>query len=200
MRHNKALDKILFLEIEEQEKKEKEINPNHLSMRTYVIVDAAKITNLTNELIALVTLNYENLFMPYEQEALEEVAPYLIELKKDDEFTTWVYDTVYGKQGAMFIHSTQNIEELSEHLRPYITTTTNLPNPKNETELMEAKAYMRLYDPRVFPRFIKKLKDYRSSFFLNIETIYVENKKEQNELLAFKAEHERVISLVEEKE
>jgi len=200
MRHNKALEKILFLEIEEQEKKEKETNPNYSNIKTYVIVDAAKIKKLTNELIALTSLKYENLFMPYEQEQLEEVAPYLIELKKEDEFTTWVYENVYGKQGAMFIHSTQNIEELSEHLRPYITTTTNVPNPKNETELIEAEAYMRLYDPRVFPRFIKKLKDYRSSFFLNIETIYVENKKEQNELLAFKVEEEKVISLVEERE
>jgi hypothetical protein len=200
MSHKKALEKILFLEIEEQEKKEKEKNPNYSNIKTYVIVDAAKIKKLTNELIALTSLKYENLFMPYEQEQLEEVAPYLIELKKEDEFTTWVYENVYGKQGAMFIHSTQNIEELSEHLRPYITTTTNVPNPKNETELIEVEAYMRLYDPRVFPRFIKKLKDYRSSFFLNIETIYVENKKEQNELVAFKVEEEKVISLVEERE
>jgi len=198
MSHNKALEKILFLEIEEQEKKEKEINQNYLSSKTYVIVGAARIKQLTNELIALTTLDYENLFMPHEQEELEEVAPYLIELKKEDDFTTWVYENVYGKQGAIFIHSSQSIEELAEQIRPYITTTTKIPNPKNEAELIEVEAYMRLYDPRVFPRFVKKLKDYRASFFLNIESIYIENKMNEDELLKFKVEKEIVLKLTEE--
>ena len=106
--------------------------------------------------------------MPHEQEQLEEVAPYLIELKKEDDFTQWVYENVYGELGAMFVHSTEEIESLAEHFRAYITTTTKVPNPKNEAEVIEAEAYMRLYDPRVFPRFVKKLKEYLVSFFLNI--------------------------------
>jgi len=189
MSENKILEKILFINIKEQES---------VSIKTYVIIDAARIKKLTNELIALTSLKYENLFMPYEQESLEEVAPYLIELKKEDDFSTWVYENVYGKLGAIFIHSSQNIEELAEHFRPYITGTTQVANPNNAIELMEVEAYVRLYDPRVFPRFIKKLKTNRALFFINIQSIYVENKKNANELLEFKLEREEVITLGKE--
>jgi len=191
MGYSKILEQILFTNIEES-------NVNSKSIHTYVIIDAARIKKLTNELITLTDIKYENLFMPYEQESLEEVAPYLIELKKNDEFTTWVYEHVYGNLGSLFLHSTLNIEELSEQIRPYITTTSSVPNPNNRTELIETETYVRLYDPRVFPRFINKLKDYRSSFFLNIEIIYVENKMNSNELLVFRIETEEVLKLTEE--
>jgi len=197
MSHNKALEKILFLEIEEQEKKEKEINQNYLSSKTYVIVGAARIKQLTNELIALTTLDYENLFMPHEQEELEEVAPYLIELKKEDDFTTWVYENVYGKQGAIFIHSSQSIEELAEQIRPYITTTTKIPNPKNEAELIEVEAYMRLYDPRVFPNFYYSLEN-RASFFREEMIVLLEDMDDSSILNVFSQEDEKSIKLEEE--
>lgn len=195
MSYNGALEKILFLEIEEQEKKE--TNQNYPSTKTYAIIDAARIKKLTNELIALTSLNYENLFMLYEQEALEEVAPYLIELKKDDEFTTWVYENVYGKQGAIFIHSTENIEELSEHVRSYITSTIKMPNPKNETELIETEAYMRLYDPRVFPLFNKQVKQKQEQFYSPLESVYVENPQNEQELLLYRQDNETTLNLKE---
>jgi hypothetical protein len=197
MSYNEILEQILFINIDKEEATE---NINFNFIHTYVIIDAARIKKLTNELIALTDIKYENLFMPYEQESLEEVAPYLIELKKDDEFTTWVYENVYGKLGSLFLHSILNIEELSNHFRPYITTTSSVPNPNDKTELMETETYVRLYDPRVFPRFINKLKDDRGSFFLNIEAVYVENKKSADELLKFQGEQEEVISLIKEVE
>lgn len=195
-RRNQALEKILFLDIEEEEKKESQTKQNYLSTKTYVIVGAARIKQLTNELIALTSLNYQNLFMPYEQEALEEVAPYLIELKKEDDFTKWVYENVYGKQGAIFIHSSQQIEELSEHLRSYITTTTKIPNPKNETELIEVEAYMRLYDPRVFPDFYYSLEN-RASFFREEMKVLLEDMDEDSILTVFNVEDEENIKLEE---
>jgi hypothetical protein len=196
MRYNKVLEEILFTNIEEQEAKEKKENSNYQTTKTYVIIDSARIKKLTNELIALTSLKYENLFMPYEQEALEEVAPYLIELKKEDDFTTWVYDNVYGKQGAIFIHSSQNIEELAEQIRPYITTTTTVPNPNDETELMETEAYVRLYDPRVFPDFYYSLEN-RVSFFTEEMKILLEEMDDHSILNVFNAKDEKDIKLEE---
>ena len=195
MSYNKALEKILFLNIEEKEVKEKEINPNYLSTKTYVIIDAARIKKLTNELVALTSLKYENLFMPYEQEELEEVAPYLIELKKEDDFTQWVYEHVYGKLGAMFIHSTEEIEALAEHFRAFITTTTKVPNPKDATALVETKAYMRLYDPRVFPLFVKQVN--KTEFYSPLESVYVENSKNEEELFLYEHDKESILNLKE---
>jgi len=196
MSHNQALEKILFLDIEEQEKKEREENQNFISTKTYVIVDAARIKKLTNELIALTTLKYENLFTQEDVIKYEEVAPYLIELKKEDEFTTWVYENVYGELGSLFIHSTANIEELSEQFREYITTTMEVEHPQQPNETMLTKAYVRLYDPRVFPNFLKSLEDV-NSFFSNIQTLYVEDKENAKMLKKFSNENENTIDLEE---
>jgi len=194
MSHNQALEKILFLDIEEQEKKEREENINCISIKTYVIVDASKIEKLTNELMALITLKYENLFTQEDAESLEEVAPYMIELKKEDDFTTWIYENVYGELGSLFIHSTAEIEELSEHFREYITTTMEVAHPKKPTEMMETKAYVRLYDPRVFPDFLQSLED-SSSFFYNIQELYVEDKYRATILKSFSSQGEKKIDL-----
>jgi len=62
MAYEEQLTKILFLDVEEQEKKEREENLKFSALKTYVIIDAARIKSLTNELMALTTLAYENLF------------------------------------------------------------------------------------------------------------------------------------------
>ena len=196
MSHNQALEKILFLDIEEQEKREREENLNFIATKTYVIVDASKIEKLTNELSALTTLSYANLFTQEDFETLEEVAPYLIELKKEDDFTTWVYENVYGELGSLFIHSTATIEELSEHFREYITTTMEVAHPKNKDEMMLTKAYVRLYDPRVFPDFLQSLED-SSSFLHNIQELYVEDKHRATILKSFSSQGEKKINLEE---
>jgi len=195
MSHNQALEKILFLDIEEKEEEKKE-NPNFISTKTYVIVDAARVKTLTNELIALTTVNYENLFTQEDASKYEEVAPYLIELKKEDDFTQWVYENVYGELGSLFLHSTAEMEELSEHFREYITTTIEVEHPKNKNETTETKAYVRLYDPRVFPDFLKSLEDV-NSFFSNIQTLYVEDKHNPKLLKVFITKDETVIELEE---
>ena len=196
MSHNQALEKILFLDIEEQEQQEKKENPNFISTKTYAIVDAARIKKLTNELMALTSLNHENLFTEEDATKYEEVAPYLIELKKEDAFTTWIYENVYGELGGLFIHSKDELEPLAELLRVYITTTMEVGHPKKPNETMETKAYVRLYDPRVFPNFLKSLENI-SSFFSNIQTLYVEDKQNQKLLKVFTIKDETVIDLEE---
>lgn len=164
----------IFTMLKEHNNQEENIKSKNF-IKSYIVVDAARVKKLTNELIGLTNIAYKNLFMSYEQEKFEEVAPYLIELKEKHEFTTWVYENVYGELGAIFLQSNQEIEIIAETLRDYITTTTNLKHPKRENEMMEAKAYVRLYDPRVFFYFIDNLEN-KASFFQNIQRVYLENK------------------------
>lgn len=161
---------------------------------TYVIIDAARIKTLTNELTVLIDLGYENLFMPYEQEKLEEVAPYLIELKEGHDFTTWVYENVYGKQGALFVHSKEQIEELAHHFRPFITTTIEIEHPKKKSVMIETEAYVRFYDPRAFCSFYYGLEN-RLAFFSYIEKILVEDAKESVILKIFEQDNEEDVRL-----
>lgn len=195
MAYEEQLTKILFLDVEEQEKKKREENLNFALLKTYVIIDAARIKSLTNELMALTTLAYENLFSQEDAIKYEEVAPYLIELKKEDDFPKWVYENVYGEQGSIFIHSTEDIGMLAEHLRTFITTTTEVEQPKNVGETMLTKAYVRLYDPRVFPLFISSLDSESLLFGSQISSFYVENKNHNNKLEHFQLNEKVQIDL-----
>ena len=176
-------------------KREKMIaDKNHL--KTYVVIDSARIKKLTNELIALTDIAYENLFINEDVEQLEEVAPYLIELKEEHDFTQWVYENVYGELGAIFLQSTEEIEIIAELLRTYITTTIEVKHPKKINETMESKAYVRLYDPRVFFYFMHNLEN-KVSFFESIQTIYVENKDDSKFLEYITIDNEDRINLEE---
>jgi len=174
MNRLKNLNYQLFEHIKKENQKEENVKYGK-TVKTYVVIDAARIKKLTNELIALTDIAYENLFTWEDAERLEEVAPYLIELKEEHDFTTWVYENVYGDLGAIFLQSNKEIEIIAELFRGYITTTIEVVHPKKENQTMLSKAYVRLYDPRVFFYFMHNLEN-KASFFEDVQTVYVENK------------------------
>jgi len=186
----------LFESIKKENEKEENIRYKNY-IRTYVVIDAARIKKLTNELIALTDIAYENLFTTEDAKRLEGVAPYIIELKEEDDFTQWVYENVYGGLGAIFLQSDKEIEIVAELLRTYITDSIEVEHPKNPNEMMKSKVYVRLYDPRVFFYFIDNL-DNKASFFESIQTVYVENKSDAQFLECVNIDNKSSINLEEE--
>ena len=154
------------------------------TLKVYAIIDSAKIKKLTNELMVLDNHQYQILFDGEEAIKLEEVAPYLIELKKEDEFTTWVMKNVYGHNGAIFIKSRENIETLAQHLKPFIPVTREI---EHEGKLITQKGYLAYYDPRVFPHWIEsEEKATQSSFFLPISKLYCEDTFNKDNYVSYK--------------
>jgi hypothetical protein len=192
----KNLNYQLFKSIKKENQKEENIKYENY-LKTYVVIDAARIKKLTNELVALTDIAYENLFTIEDAERLEEVAPYLIELKEEHDFTQWVYDNVYGGLGAIFLHSNKEIKTIAELLRTYITDTIEVEHPKKPNELMKSKIYVRLYDPRVFFYFMHNLEN-KASFFQDILTVYVENKDDAQFLECVTITNKSSINLEEE--
>ena len=143
------------------------------AIKVYAIIDSAKIEKLTNELMILDNHQYQILFDGEEAIKLEEVAPYLVELKKEEEFTTWVAKNVYGHSGAIFIKSRENIETLAQHLKPFIPVTREV---EHEGEIIIQKGYLAYYDPRVFQNWIESEDETtQSSFFFQITKLYCED-------------------------
>jgi len=151
----------------------KEENEQTSEMNVYAVIDAAKIKKLTNELIIVDEQKVKILFNGQEAIELEEVAPYLVELNQEDEFTTWVAKNVYGNNGAIFIKSPQSIETLAEHLKPFIPVTREV---EHEGRTITQKGYLAYYDPRVFPDWISSIDhEKQEAFFREIESIYHED-------------------------
>jgi len=149
---------------------EDEIKSN---LKVYAIIDAAKIEKLTNELTVLANSQYQILFDGKDAIELEEVAPYLIELKKEDEFTEWVAQEVYGNSGAIFIRSYESLETLAQHLKPFIPVTREV---EYQGKTITQKGYLAYYDPRVFFEWINSIEsEKQEKFFHHIENIYHED-------------------------
>ena len=158
------------------------------NLNVYVVIDSARIKKLTNELMVLDNHKYQILFDGKEAIELEEVAPYLVELKKEDEFTTWVMKNVYDRFGAIFIKSTNTLNELAEHLKGFIHVTREV---EHEGNVITQKGYLAYYDPRVFFNWIESESSERqSNFFSNITELYCEDEFKKYHYLSYQYDNE----------
>ncbi|WP_223668958.1 DUF4123 domain-containing protein [Kangiella shandongensis] len=112
-------------------------------MKTYALVDAAKVDNFPL-LLEGSELNHECLFKGKASEELKEVAAYLIELKLDDPLTTSLF-TESGLPGhlwendcAVFLRSRAKLSELRHHFRKFL---------RLYSEASHSWKYFRFYAP-----------------------------------------------------
>lgn len=70
---------------------------------------------------------------------MAEVAPYLVRLEKDTDFTNWVLTQGWGEHWGIFALTAEPLVELRQHFRRFLTVY----GPENKPLLF------RYYDPRV---------------------------------------------------
>jgi len=160
------------------------------NLYSYALIDSARITKLTNELIVIDAQKQQILFEGKDAIELEEVAPYLVELKKEDEFTTWVAKNVYDRYGAIFIKSINTLETLAQHLKAFIHVSREV---EFEGEVVTQKGYLAYYDPRVFPVWIESESQERQAvFFSNIEELLCEDEFKEHHYLTYQYDNELI--------
>lgn len=133
-------------------------------LKTYAVLDAAKLQWGRSEIEAS-RLNFRCLFKGKAEEALSDVAPYLIELCPDSDFTQKLFtynsrmpDAMTGvhlwhKAPAIYLRSSLPLEALWQHLRRFTQLQDN--NGK--------RYFFRFYDPIWIEALIKALGPERSS-------------------------------------
>ncbi|HIQ16208.1 MAG TPA: DUF4123 domain-containing protein [Leucothrix sp.] len=151
---------------------------------TYAVVDSA-LSNDVHVTVQTEALDYRCLYEGKEADLLEEVAPYLVQLERDDYLTNWLFKTVYKKNAISFIQSSADIESLAYHLRQYakIQAVTH----GDDGKLTKQWAFFAFYDPRVFPRFMKgNTIEQSAEFFEGINQYLCESTDEdKNELHSY---------------
>src|SRR5262249_20810778 len=73
-----------------------------------------------------------------------EVAPYLIQLELETEFTRWVIDQGWGNHWGVFATSDADFRQMRSHLRTFLIVYDETGRPLR----------FRYYDPRVLRRYL----------------------------------------------
>jgi len=106
--------------------------------KTYAIIDGASCEELLEKLDEFQP-EYVCLYAGELEPDIEEVAPYLIRLDPDSEFTRWVIDEGWGKHWGIFALSPSDLRTLRKHFRSFLL----VKDPEGKT------LYFRYYDSRV---------------------------------------------------
>jgi len=131
--------------------------------KLYAIADAGIYRELIDEL-DIENPQHHILFKDDFVHVYENVAPYLIDLGREDAFTEKLIADGYGKTWLTFVVSRQDMQTLAFDLRERI----NIYSQKHEKEII-----FRFYDPRNLERYFKMLtKEELQALFTDINGLF----------------------------
>lgn len=112
-------------------------------LNVFAVLDGASVKNLRASLHILQP-EYVCLYRGDLDPDLAEVAPYLVQLQPESQFTDWVAVDGWGKHWGIFVRSTQDLAAMRRHLRTLLTVHDADGRP----------LLFRFYDPRVLSVFL----------------------------------------------
>jgi hypothetical protein len=104
----------------------------------YAVLDGASVADLLAKLYDL-RPEFECLYRGELEPDMAEVAPYLVRLEAEAEFTSWVVEKGWGKHWGVFARSDADMRAVRRHLRTFLTVY----DPDGKAMIF------RYYDPRV---------------------------------------------------
>ena len=105
--------------------------------QVYVILDAARNDTIYPKLLDSEEM-YINLYRGEKAKELETVAPYLVKLEQDSEFTDWVIQEGWDDNWGIFFESQDKMIDIRKHFRSLLMVIDEEGTP----------FYFRYYDPR----------------------------------------------------
>lgn len=148
----------------------------------YAILDGASVPDLPTKMYEM-RPHQICLYRGELEPDLAEVAPYLVYLMPETEFTDWVLANCWGKHWGIFVQTQFSMVEVRKNFRRLLTVHDEAGNPM----------LFRFYDPRVLTRFLPTCDgDDLKLFFERASAIYAESADAQ-ELVRFQTENERLV-------
>jgi hypothetical protein len=111
--------------------------------KIFAILDGAAIPGLQTK-IAPFDPEHVCLYRGENAPDMAEVAPYLVILEHDSQFTAWVLQNCWGKRCAIFGSSPADLSTLRRHFRKFVMVYTETGK----------SVYFRFYDPRVLRAYL----------------------------------------------
>lgn len=117
--------------------------PHEEAMHAYAVLDGAQTPEIVKHIYALQP-EHVCLYTGDLEPDIIEVAPYLVRLDPEAEFTAWLVEEGWGKSWAIFAQTPHDLRGMRKHFR----SLTTVYDPDNEPLLF------RFYDPRVLRLFL----------------------------------------------
>lgn len=109
----------------------------------YAILDGASIPDLLERLCEM-RPPHVCLYRGELDADLAEVAPYLVNIAPNTQFTNWLLRECWGRHWGVFAHTHLSMVEARKHFRKFLTVHDEAGNP----------LLFRYYDPRVLRKFL----------------------------------------------
>jgi hypothetical protein len=135
----------------------------------YAILDSARDDAVYRKLVDSAV---ETLCLYRGEQAIElaTVAPYLVNLKREDSFTQWLLSNGWGKMWGIFLRSSASLKELRRHFQQFLIVYDEEGTP----------LYFRFYDPRVLRVYLPTCNESElQTVFGPVDHFYVEGKEEK---------------------
>jgi hypothetical protein len=141
---------------------------------TYAILDAARDDSIYQKIAPLDTEDF-CLYRGDKAIELATVAPYLLNLKREDSFTEWLFVSGWGKSWGIFLQSSAPFKELHRHFRKFLMVYDEEGTP----------LYFRYYDPRVLRVYLPTCNESELQILFDPVIHYYVEGKEINQLIKF---------------
>jgi len=141
----------------------------------FVILDGASVPDLLDKLYGPESPEFECLYSGELKPDLAEVAPYLVRLQPDSEFTQWVIEQGWGNHWGIFALSPADLREMRHHFRRFLTVHDSSGKP----------LLFRYYDPRVLRAYLPTCNQEELSTLFGAVTCYLLEGEKPEELLRF---------------
>ncbi len=105
---------------------------------TWAVLDGARVKELVRELDTH-RVEAECLFAGELHPSEQRVAPYLVRLHEESEFTRWLLEQGWGRSWGIFVRASGDLKSVRRHFR----TLLRVKGPDGRV------LYFRFYDPRV---------------------------------------------------
>ncbi len=107
---------------------------------------------------------------------MAEVAPYLVRLERQAEFTAWVLTEGWGKHWGIFVSTQADLHTMRQHFRRFLMVHDSTGKP----------LYFRFYDPRVLREFLLTCNSGQLAEMFGPVASYVTEGEQPGALLCFR--------------
>jgi hypothetical protein len=112
-------------------------------LNVFAVLDGASIPDLLQQLDEQQP-EHACLYRGELEPDMAEVAPYLVKLEPDSDFTDWLIEKGWGNHWGIFVVSGESLSALRRHFRKFLIVYS----PDNKP------VYFRFYDPRVLRTYL----------------------------------------------
>lgn len=148
----------------------------------YAILDGASVPGLVQRLFQDKP-EYECLYRGELAPDMQEVAPYLVRLAPDSDFSDWVAEKGWGNHWGVFVLARADLRMLRQHFRRFLMVHTQDARP----------LYFRYYDPRVLRVYLPACNSEELKKFFGPVAAYVLEDEKPDKLLRFEVRTDALV-------